>query len=55
MKGTFEEHSDQKHKYYMPSLEEIIKNPVPFDAIYGSRAKGLGIGGGFLIMQTREK
>ena len=25
-----EEHSDRKHRYYNPSLEEIITNPVPF-------------------------
>lgn len=47
VKGQIEEHSNRKHQYYKPSLEEIIENPVPFDAIYGSREKNLGIGGGF--------
>jgi hypothetical protein len=39
-----EEHSNRKHKYYNPSLEEIITNPVPFDAIDG--ADGALSGGG---------
>ena len=30
------EHSNRKHRYYNPSLEEIITNPVPFDANVGS-------------------
>lgn len=46
-KGHGEEHSNRKHKLYHPSLEEIMTNPVPFDAIYGSKDYGLGIGGGF--------
>lgn len=46
-KGHTEEHSDRSHRLYHPSLEEIITNPVPFDAIYGSRKYGLGIGGGY--------
>lgn len=46
-KGKSEEHSDRSHKFYHPSLSEIITNPVPFDAIYGSKEKGLNIGGGF--------
>lgn len=44
--GHFEEHSDRKHRYYNPSLEEIITNPVPFDANIG--AKGALSGGGSL-------
>lgn len=39
-----EEHSDRKHRYYNPSLEEIITNPVPFDANIG--ANGALKGGG---------
>lgn len=34
--GHREEHSDRKHRLYNPSLEEILTNPVPFDAIIGS-------------------
>ena len=30
------EHSNRSHRLYNPSLEEIITNPVPFDAISGS-------------------
>ena len=30
------EHSDRRHRLYNPSLQEIITNPVPFDAISGS-------------------
>lgn len=47
VKGKMEEHSNRQHQYYRPSLEEIISNPVPFDVTYGSKEKGLGIGGGF--------
>ena len=35
-KGHKEEHSDRKHRYYNPSINEIIGNPVPFDANRGS-------------------
>jgi hypothetical protein len=48
-KATFghgEEHSNRKHRYYNPSLEEIITNPVPFDANIG--ANGALKGGGRL-------
>ena len=47
IKGHQEEHSDRKHRLYNPSLNEILTNPVPFDAIYGGKDYGLGIGGGF--------
>ena len=47
VKGEQKEHSNRKHRYYWPSLQEIITNPVPFDTCYGSREKGLNIGGGF--------
>lgn len=52
--GHFEEHSDRHHWYYNPSLEQIISNPVPFDAncgsggelqgggVFGHRGKTLG-------------
>ena len=46
-KGHTEEHSKRSHKLYNPSIEEIKNSPVPFDAIYGSKAFGIGIGGGF--------
>lgn len=45
-KGT-KESSDRSHKWYNPSLEEIISNPVPFDAMFGSPDFDLKIGGGF--------
>lgn len=43
-KGHHKETSDRKHRYYNPSLEEIITNPVPFDANIG--ANGALKGGG---------
>lgn len=46
-KNTFghgEEHSNRIHRYYNPSLEEVISNPVPFDANVG--ANGALAGGG---------
>lgn len=46
VKGTEEEHSNRKHKYYCPSLDEVITNPVPFDANIGSN--GALAGGGKL-------
>lgn len=45
-KGHTEEHSDRQHRYYNPSLTEIITNPVPFDANVGSN--GALAGGGIL-------
>jgi len=44
--GHKEEHSDRTHRLYNPSLEEIITNPVPFDANIG--ANGALSGGGKL-------
>jgi len=38
------EYLDRTHRYYNPTLEEIINNPVPFDANIG--AKGVLAGGG---------
>lgn len=45
-KGHREEHSARKHRYYNPSLEEILTNPVPFDANIG--ANGALSGGGYM-------
>jgi hypothetical protein len=45
--GHTEEHSNRSHRWYHPSLNEIVTNPVPFDAIYGSKDFDLDIGGGF--------
>lgn len=44
--GHKEEYSDRTHRLYNPSLEEIITNPVPFDANIG--ADGALSGGGKL-------
>lgn len=44
VKGHIEEHSNRQHRYYNPSLNEIITNPVPFDANIG--ANGALCGGG---------
>ncbi len=41
-----EEHSNRHHRYYNPSLDEIITNPVPFDASMG--ADGALKGGGHM-------
>lgn len=43
--GHTQEHSDRSHRYYNPSLNEIITNPVPFDAMYGSPDFNLGLSG----------
>ncbi len=45
-KGHGEEHSNRKHRYYNPSLEEICSNPVPFDANF--LANGALEGGGYM-------
>ena len=44
--GHTEEHSDRHQWYYNPTVEEILKNPVPFDAFVG--ADGALAGGGKL-------
>ncbi|WP_017416457.1 hypothetical protein [Clostridium tunisiense] len=44
IKDHVEEHSNRRHRYYNPSLEEIVSNPVPFDANIG--ANGALSGGG---------
>ncbi len=44
--GHGEEHSNRKHRYYNPSLEEICSNPVPFDANF--LANGALEGGGYM-------
>lgn len=35
-RGHKEEHSGRMHRYYEPSLDEIVSNPVPFDANIGA-------------------
>ena len=48
-KGHNEEHSDRKHRYYNPTLEEIHNNPVPFDAnLQAEKIKGVFKGTGKL-------
>lgn len=42
--GHREEHSNRIHRYYNPSLEEIISNPVPFDANIGANGALSGAG-----------
>lgn len=44
-KGHEKEHSDRVQHYYNPTLEEIITNPVPFDAIYGGKNFDLELSG----------
>lgn len=44
-KGHNEEHSARGNLLYNPSLKEIIENPVPFDAIFGSKDLEIGLGG----------
>jgi hypothetical protein len=39
------EKSNRDHAKYNPSLEEIISNPVPFDAMFGSPSFKLGLNG----------
>lgn len=46
VKGKHKEHSDRHHRYYNPSLDEVLRNPVPFDANVGSN--GALSGGGRL-------
>lgn len=42
--GHHEEHSDRDHWYYNPTLEQILTNPVPFDANVGSNGALAGAG-----------
>ncbi len=42
---SIKESSDRSHKWYRPSLEEIVTNPVPYDAQFGSPDFDLGLGG----------
>ena len=44
VKGEHKESSDRIHRLYNPSLEEIITNPVPFDANVGSNGALAGYG-----------
>lgn len=43
--GSPKESSDRSYSRYRPSLEEIISNPVPYDAIFGSPDFDLGLSG----------
>lgn len=52
VKGNSEEHSNRHHQLYNPSFEEIIANPVPFDAIEGSKKYDLGLSGKTHRMKT---
>lgn len=47
VKGKTKEHSNRSSEQYRLSVEEILSNPVPYDAIFGSKNLGLNIGGGF--------
>lgn len=44
-KGHSKESSDRKHRWYHPSLDEIATNPVPFDAMMGSKIFGEKLSG----------
>jgi hypothetical protein len=44
-KGHIKEHSNRSHRWYNPPLEEVVTNPVPYDAMYGSKNFGLKLGG----------
>lgn len=44
VKGDKEEHSNRKHRLYNPSLNEILTNPVPFDANIGADGALAGFG-----------
>lgn len=47
VKGNLtKESSCRSHKWYWPSLEEIVSNPVSYDAMFGSPNFNLGLGGG---------
>ena len=43
--GKTMEHSNRGNILYCPNINEIVTNPVPFDAIYGSKAFDLGLSG----------
>ena len=49
--GKDKEHSNRHHRYYNPSMEEIMQNPVPYDANLG--ADGRLSGGGSLGHRTK--
>ncbi len=42
-----EEHSNRTYRWYNPSLNDILLNPVPFDTNFGSPDFNLKLGGGF--------
>lgn len=43
--GHIKEHSNRSHRWYHPSVDEIVSNPVPFDAMQGSKKFGAGLSG----------
>lgn len=43
--GYIKEHSNRSHRWYHPSVDEIVSNPVPFDAMQGSKKFGVGLSG----------
>lgn len=45
-KGHTEEHSNRKPGWYKASREEILYNPVPFDAMYCGSKPHIGLSGG---------
>jgi hypothetical protein len=42
--GKDKEHSDRSHRLYNPSLDQILNNPVPFDALHNSNGALAGFG-----------
>lgn len=44
-KGHEKESSNRKHRWYHPSLDEIVTNPVPFDAMQCSKKFGANLSG----------
>lgn len=45
IKGNTEESTDRTHRYYKPSLEQVINNPVPYDVMFGSKDFNLSLSG----------
>ena len=37
VKGGIKEKSLRQHRFYQPSLQEIISSPVPFDTVFGAK------------------
>ena len=45
VKGGIKEKSLRQHRFYQPSLQEIISSPVPFDTVFGAKKFDLGLSG----------